>query len=108
MAGGSAPVPYIDELLADVLEGHIQPGRVFDRTGTIDEVPDGYRAMNDREVLKFQIASYVPTSARVITLNKGVSCRCSALKAKAAGRAGATGVEPAVYPRNPLTKGARR
>ena len=57
MAGGPAPVrAYIDELLPDVLEGRIQPGRVFDQTGTLEEVPDGYRAMNDREVLKFQIA----------------------------------------------------
>ena len=46
----------IDELLPDVLEGRIEPGRVFDRTGSLDEVPDGYRAMNDREVLKFEIA----------------------------------------------------
>jgi len=57
MAGGPAPVrAYIDELLPDVLEGRIEPGRVFDRTGTLNEVPDGYRAMNDRTVLKFQIA----------------------------------------------------
>jgi threonine dehydrogenase-like Zn-dependent dehydrogenase len=57
MAGGPAPVrAYIDELLPDVLEGRIEPGRVFDQTGTLDEVPDGYRAMNNREVLKFQIA----------------------------------------------------
>jgi threonine dehydrogenase-like Zn-dependent dehydrogenase len=56
MAGGPAPVRgYIDELLPDVLEGRIEPGRVFDRTGALEEVPDGYRAMNDREVLKFQI-----------------------------------------------------
>src|SRR6266511_4348455 len=56
IAGGPAPVrAYIDELLPDVLEGRIEPGRVFDRTGTLDEVPDGYRAMNDRDVLKFQI-----------------------------------------------------
>jgi threonine dehydrogenase-like Zn-dependent dehydrogenase len=56
MAGGPAPVrAYIDELLPDVLEGRIEPGRVFDQTGTLDEVPDGYRTMNDREVLKFQI-----------------------------------------------------
>jgi threonine dehydrogenase-like Zn-dependent dehydrogenase len=54
--GGPAPVrAYIEELLPDVLEGVIQPGRVFDRTGSIEDVPDGYRAMNDREVLKFQI-----------------------------------------------------
>lgn len=56
IAGGPAPVrAYIEELLPDVLDGRIQPGRVFDRTGTIDQVPDGYRLMNDREVLKFQI-----------------------------------------------------
>ncbi len=57
MAGGPAPVrAYIDELLPDVLEGRIEPGRVFDRTGTLDEVPNGYRLMNERETLKFQIA----------------------------------------------------
>jgi threonine dehydrogenase-like Zn-dependent dehydrogenase len=56
MAGGPAPVrAYIDELLPDVLEGRIDPGRVFDRTGRLEEVPDGYQAMNEREVLKFQI-----------------------------------------------------
>jgi hypothetical protein len=56
IAGGPAPVrAYIKELLPDVLEGRIEPGRVFDHTGSIEDVPDGYRAMNDREVLKFQI-----------------------------------------------------
>jgi threonine dehydrogenase-like Zn-dependent dehydrogenase len=56
IAGGPAPArAYIEELLPDVLEGHIEPGRVFDRTGPLDEVPDGYRLMNEREVLKFQI-----------------------------------------------------
>ncbi len=25
---------------------------MFDRTGTLDEVPDGYHAMNDREAIK--------------------------------------------------------
>jgi hypothetical protein len=57
LGGGPAPVrAYIEELLPDVLEGRIEPGRVFDRTGSLEEVPDGYRAMNEREVLKFQIA----------------------------------------------------
>jgi threonine dehydrogenase-like Zn-dependent dehydrogenase len=56
IAGGAAPVrAYIEELLPDVLEGRIQPGRVFDRTGSLDEVPEGYRLMNAREVLKFEI-----------------------------------------------------
>ena len=56
VAGGPAPVrAYIEELLPDVLEGRIEPGRVFDRVGSLDQVPDGYRAMNERQVLKFQI-----------------------------------------------------
>ena len=56
IAGGPAPVrAYIEELLPDVLEGRIQPGRVFDRTTSLDGVPDGYRAMNDRESIKVLI-----------------------------------------------------
>ena len=56
MSGGPAPVrAYVDELLPDVLHGRIEPGRVFDRTGSLDEVPDGYRAMNDRESIKVLI-----------------------------------------------------
>ncbi len=56
VGGGPAPArAYIDELLPDVLEGRIEPGRVFDRVGTLDEVPDGYRAMNDREAIKVLI-----------------------------------------------------
>ena len=46
-SGGPAPVrAYIEELLPDVMEGRIEPGRVFDRTVGLDGVPDGYRAMN--------------------------------------------------------------
>jgi threonine dehydrogenase-like Zn-dependent dehydrogenase len=53
IAGGPAPVrAYIEELLPDVLEGRIEPGRVFDRFTNLDGVPDGYRAMNEREVIK--------------------------------------------------------
>jgi hypothetical protein len=53
IAGGPAPVrAYIEELLPDVLEGRIEPGRVFDRSTNLDGVPDGYRAMNEREVIK--------------------------------------------------------
>ena len=56
IAGGPAPVrAYIDELLPDILEGKIQPGRVFDRTVGLDGVPDGYRAMNKREALKVMV-----------------------------------------------------
>src|SRR5256714_4991510 len=56
VSGGPAPVrAYIEELLPDVLEGRIEPGRVFDRVVRIDEVPEGYRAMNEREALKVMI-----------------------------------------------------
>ena len=40
------------ELLPDVMDGKIEPGKVFNRTIGLDEVPEGYRAMNDREALK--------------------------------------------------------
>jgi threonine dehydrogenase-like Zn-dependent dehydrogenase len=56
VSGGPAPVrAYIGELLADVLEGTIEPGRVLDRTMPLEEVPDGYRAMNDREAIKVMV-----------------------------------------------------
>jgi len=56
IAGGPAPVrAYIEELMPDVLEGRIEPGRVFDRVTNIDGVPDGYRAMNERESIKVMI-----------------------------------------------------
>jgi len=56
LTGGVAPArAYIPELLPDVLDGTIQPGKVFDRTVTLDEVPDGYRAMADRQALKVLI-----------------------------------------------------
>jgi threonine dehydrogenase-like Zn-dependent dehydrogenase len=53
ISGGPAPVrAYIEELLPDVLEGRIEPGRVFDRVTNLDGVPDGYRAMDEREAIK--------------------------------------------------------
>ena len=56
IAGGPAPVrAYIEELLPDVLEGRIQPGRVFDRVTNLDGVPEGYRAMNERTSIKVMI-----------------------------------------------------
>ncbi len=56
VSGGPAPVrAYIDTLLPDILEGRIQPGRVFDRTIGLDAVPDGYRAMNERLALKVMV-----------------------------------------------------
>lgn len=56
VGGGPAPVrAYIHELLPDVLNGRIQPGHVFDRTVNLDGVPDGYRAMANRESIKVMV-----------------------------------------------------
>ena len=53
LTGGAAPArAYIEELMPDILDGTVQPGRVFDRTIGLDEVPDGYKAMAERESLK--------------------------------------------------------
>lgn len=56
IGGGPAPArAYTEELLPDVLEGKIEPGRVFDRVIRLDDVPNGYRAMNEREAIKVHI-----------------------------------------------------
>ena len=56
VGGGPAPVrAYIDELLPDILDGTIESGRVFDRTVGLDGVPEGYRAMADRESIKVMV-----------------------------------------------------
>jgi threonine dehydrogenase-like Zn-dependent dehydrogenase len=53
LTGGVSPArAYIEEFLPDVLAGTIQPGRVFDRAISLEEVPDGYRAMAARDALK--------------------------------------------------------
>jgi len=53
VGGGPAPVrAYIDELLPDILVGRIEPGKVFDRVVGLDDVPDGYRGMDQRESIK--------------------------------------------------------
>src|SRR6266700_109299 len=47
--GGPAPARiYIPELLADVLDGAIDPGRVFDYETGLDRIADAYLAMDER------------------------------------------------------------
>jgi threonine dehydrogenase-like Zn-dependent dehydrogenase len=56
LTGGPAPTrAYMDELLPGVLDGTVNPGRVFDRAITLDEAPQGYKAMDTREALKVLI-----------------------------------------------------
>jgi len=53
LTGGVAPArAYIEELMPDVLDGALQPGKVFDRVVGLEDVSDGYRAMAGREALK--------------------------------------------------------
>ncbi|GAB2862915.1 zinc-dependent alcohol dehydrogenase family protein [Nocardioides pacificus] len=53
LAGGMAPVRrYLPELLQLVQTGAINPGLVFDLTLPLDEVAEGYRAMDERRAIK--------------------------------------------------------
>ena len=46
---------YLEAAIPPVRSGEINPGKVFDRTVTLDEVPAGYAAMNDRTALKVMV-----------------------------------------------------
>ncbi|GAA5026361.1 alcohol dehydrogenase catalytic domain-containing protein [Microbacterium fluvii] len=53
LTGGVAPVrAYVEELLPGVLDGSVEPGRVFDRELPLEDAAEGYRLMNEREALK--------------------------------------------------------
>src|SRR5207245_3419991 len=53
LRGGVSPVRrYIPELLPDVLEGRINPGRVFDFETDLDHVAEAYAAMDERRAIK--------------------------------------------------------
>jgi threonine dehydrogenase-like Zn-dependent dehydrogenase len=51
--GGPAPVRrYLPELINLVLNEKIKPGKVFDLTLPLDQVAEGYRAMDERRAIK--------------------------------------------------------
>src|SRR5947209_4804139 len=51
--GGPAPVRrYLPELIMLVWNGKIDPGKVFDLTLPLDQVAEGYRAMDERRAIK--------------------------------------------------------
>jgi threonine dehydrogenase-like Zn-dependent dehydrogenase len=53
LRGGGAPVrTYLPELLDDVLEGRIDPGRVFDFETDLDGIAEAYAAMDQRRAIK--------------------------------------------------------
>ncbi|MEW2284205.1 zinc-dependent alcohol dehydrogenase family protein [Streptomyces sp. NPDC047841] len=53
LRGGPAPVRrFLPDLIDRVLSGRIDPGRVFDLTLPLEQVEEGYRAMDERRAIK--------------------------------------------------------
>ena len=51
--GGPAPARrYLPQLIELVLNGKIDPGKVFDLTLPLEQVAEGYRAMDERRAIK--------------------------------------------------------
>ncbi|NHI17534.1 alcohol dehydrogenase catalytic domain-containing protein [Microbacterium sp. CBS5P-1] len=56
LTGGPATVrAYLEAAIPEVLDGTIDPGRVFDRTLPLDDIAKAYRLMDQREALKVLI-----------------------------------------------------
>jgi threonine dehydrogenase-like Zn-dependent dehydrogenase len=56
LTGGPAPArAYLETLLPGVLDGSVQPGKVFDLTLGLADTPKGYQAMDERSALKVLI-----------------------------------------------------
>ncbi|MET9471575.1 zinc-dependent alcohol dehydrogenase family protein [Streptomyces sp. NPDC002922] len=53
LRGGPAPVrEFLPDLIDRVLSGRINPGKVFDLVLPLEEVAEGYRAMDERRAIK--------------------------------------------------------
>lgn len=53
MLGGPAPVRrFLPDLIERILEGRINPGRVFTQRLPLEEAPEGYKAMDERRAIK--------------------------------------------------------
>jgi threonine dehydrogenase-like Zn-dependent dehydrogenase len=53
LLGGPAPVRrFLPDLIEKVWEGTMDPGKVFDMTLPLDQVNEGYRAMDERRAIK--------------------------------------------------------
>jgi len=51
--GGPAPVRrYLPDLINLVWQGKINPGKVFDLMLPLNQVPEAYRAMDERRAIK--------------------------------------------------------
>ena len=57
LLGGPAPVRrYLPELVDLIWSGKIDPGKVFDLTLPLDQVAEGYKAMDERRAIKTLLA----------------------------------------------------
>jgi threonine dehydrogenase-like Zn-dependent dehydrogenase len=55
--GGPAPVRrFLPQLIDLIWNGEIDPGKVFDLTLPLDDVAEGYRAMDERRAIKTRLA----------------------------------------------------
>jgi len=53
LRGGPAPVrEYAEELMADVLEGTLDPSPIFTKTVDLEGIPEGYKSMDERDAIK--------------------------------------------------------
>jgi threonine dehydrogenase-like Zn-dependent dehydrogenase len=53
LLGGPAPVRrYLPELIDLIVNGEINPGKVFDQTLPLPQVAEGYKAMDERRAIK--------------------------------------------------------
>ena len=53
LRGGPAPVRrYLPDLIDRVLNGAIDPGKVFDLALPLEQVAEGYQAMDERRAIK--------------------------------------------------------
>ena len=51
--GGPAPVRrFLPELIDQIWQRHIDPGKVFDLTLPLEEAAEGYAAMDERRAIK--------------------------------------------------------
>jgi len=80
--GGLAPVRrYLPDLVGPVWSGKINPGRVFDLTLPLDQVAEGYRAMDERraiKTLKKPLAGPIVLSAAAVLVRRPVPMSASA------------------------------
>src|SRR5258708_35675103 len=59
--GGPAPVRrYLPDLIKLVWERKIEPGKVFDLKLPLDQVAEGYRAMDERRAIKTLLPPEAP------------------------------------------------